>query len=262
MVSQLRSKLRYQFRPPVKPVRSKAWANTSKSSAVRKSPCGPSGKRSRMPPSLGPMTPIGMSFVRLDEVARDVPIEAAQRAADVAAEFGVGDAGLLKVEDVVKVALRRGAHHARVGRIGRRGKNGVLTPTTAATRCGASSAICQTTSPPQSWPTMAALLDAERVEQPGEVADEVMDAVLLDGGGRVGVAVAALVRRDGAEARIGQGAQLMAPRIPQLRKAVAQEHRKAAARLDDVHADAVGVDVLVGEVGHVRTLAACRTWHH
>ena len=67
---------------------------------------------------------------------------------------------------------------------------------------------------------------------------------------RVGLAVAALIGCDRAEAGVGERLQLVAPRVPELGKAVAEEHREAAAGFDDVHADAVGVDVLVGEFRH------------
>ena len=43
-----------------------------------------------------------------------------------------------------------------VGGIGPRGRNGTLMPTTPATRSGWSSACCQTTMEPQSWPTKIA----------------------------------------------------------------------------------------------------------
>jgi hypothetical protein len=42
----------------------------------------------------------------------------------------------------------------------------------------------------------------------------------------------------------------MAPRVPELRKAVAEDHWKALTRLDDMHPDAVGVDEFVGQFVH------------
>src|SRR5438093_1312432 len=77
-----------------------------------------------------------------------------------------------------------------------------------------------------------------------------MHGVGLDCRRRLGVTVTALIRRDGAKPGVGQSMQLVAPGIPDLRKSVTQQYRKTAARLDDMHLDAVGVDLPVSELGH------------
>jgi hypothetical protein len=79
-----------------------------------------------------------------------------------------------------------------------------------------------------------------------------VNRVLIDRLRRVGLPIAALIGGDGPEPGVRQCPQLMAPGVPDLREAVTEEHREAAAGFDDVHADAVGVDVVVDDVGHGR----------
>ena len=69
---------------------------------------------------------------------------------------------------------------------------------------------------------------AERVEQADHVADQVQERVLLDLLRRVGLAVAAHVGRDGVEAGLGQGAELVAPGVPGFGKAVAEDDERPA----------------------------------
>ncbi len=90
------------------------------------------------------------------------------------------------------------------------------------------------------------------VEETDDVSDEVELRVRLDRFGGVGLAVPSLVGRDDVVAGIGQRAELVAPRVPALGESVAQHDERAVgrARLGDVHADAVGVDEAVGDVGH------------
>ena len=71
--------------------------------------------------------------------------------------------------------------------------------------------------------------------------------VLVDVGGHVGGAVAALVGREHTVASLAERVELVSPRVPALREAVAEHDRRAVfgPALGDVHADAVGVDVAV-----------------
>lgn len=64
----------------------------------------------------------------------------------------------------------------------------------------------------------------QRIEESDEVADDVEGGVGRRRGRRVGVAVAAEVRCDGAVAEGGEGEKLVAPRIPKLREAVDEEY--------------------------------------
>ena len=73
-------------------------------------------------------------------------------------------------------------------------------------------------------------LDAEHVEQAGEVARQVVDVVGADRLGPIAAAVAALVGRDHAEARADERVELMPPRVRELREAVAQHDGGAAGR--------------------------------
>ena len=71
-------------------------------------------------------------------------------------------------------------------------------------------------------------------------------------GGHVGLPVAALVGRDRVVARLAEGDELMAPRVPALGEPVAQDDRTAVVgpRLGDVHGDAVGGDAPVPDAVH------------
>jgi hypothetical protein len=84
------------------------------------------------------------------------------------------------------------------------------------------------------------LLDAERVEQAGEIADQMVNRVCVHRLRSVGVAIAALVRRNGVKSGLRQRPQLMPPRVPELGEAVTEQYREALSRLRDVHGDAVG----------------------
>ena len=74
------------------------------------------------------------------------------------------------------------------------------------------------------------LLGTERIEQADHVADQVQQRVLVDRLRAVGLAVAAHVGRDGVVAGLRQRGELVAPGIPGLRKAVAQQHQRPVAR--------------------------------
>jgi hypothetical protein len=90
----------------------------------------------------------------------------------------------------------------------------------------------------------------EGIEEPYQIADQVEQAVALDLGGGVGLAVAAHVGRHRAEARVGQRAELMTPRIPGFREAVTQEHDRASALLGHVHANPIGLDDAMLDLAH------------
>ena len=96
-----------------------------------------------------------------------------------------------------------------------------------------------------------ALADLERVEHPDDIGDQVPHRECFDRLGTVGLSVAALVGSDRAKARGRERANLMAPRVPHLGKAVAHHDREAAPRLVQMHPDAVGVDELVLELAHL-----------
>jgi hypothetical protein len=81
-------------------------------------------------------------------------------------------------------------------------------------------------------------------------ADQLALRVRFDWRGRVGLAIAALVGHDRAEAGVSERLHLMAPRVPQLGKAVAKDHGKAGAGLRHVHPDAVGFDEAMLDFAH------------
>ena len=92
--------------------------------------------------------------------------------------------------------------------------------------------------------------EAEGVEHTNNVSDELMLGVRFDWLRGVGFAVTTLIRSNSAKPRIRQCLHLMAPGIPQFRKAVAHHNRVALPRFGDVHSDAVGVDLLMFEIAH------------
>ena len=94
------------------------------------------------------------------------------------------------------------------------------------------------------------LLLAERVAQAEHVADQVEDRVAVDLRRLVALPVAAHVGRDRVIARGGERGQLVAPRVPGLGPAVAQQHERAFARFGDVQLDSVGRDRAVADLGH------------
>ncbi len=94
------------------------------------------------------------------------------------------------------------------------------------------------------------LLGSQRIQQPDHVADQMQQRVPVDLRRLVGPPVAAQVGCDRTEPGCGEGRQLMAPRIPNLGKAVAQQDQRAFALLRDMHADAVGIDGAMPQLGH------------
>ena len=89
---------------------------------------------------------------------------------------------------------------------------------------------------------------AEGVEEADDIADQMEQRVVLDRLRHRGLTVAALVGRDGVIAGLRQRDQLMAPRIPGLGEAVAEDDQRPLARLGHVHAQAVGLDESVGDL--------------
>ena len=173
------------------------------------------------------------------EIAAGGEVEPPQRALDVLLQLGLGHAGLLEVLQVevgdaellqrrqeVDIARRRVGHaHAA-----HRGEE---------------------IGPPQrSMPgdrRAPVVTDdhglglAERLDQLDHVADQVEQRVGVDRLGRLGAAVAAHVGRDAAEAGGADRLELMPPRVPALRPAMAEQHQRAAAGLGVAHVDAVGL---------------------
>ncbi|MGY2934351.1 hypothetical protein ACVWZ6_003953 [Bradyrhizobium sp. GM6.1] len=86
------------------------------------------------------------------------------------------------------------------------------------------------------------LIDLKMVEQADQIAGQVLDVVVLDRLWPVGRAVAALVRRDHADAGLAQRLDLVAPGKCEFGPAMAQHHRRLVcnrARLVIAHADSV-----------------------
>jgi hypothetical protein len=98
------------------------------------------------------------------------------------------------------------------------------------------------------------LLDPEMIEQFDEIAGELFDVVGLHRLRSVGLAVAALVGRNHAQARLAEGLDLMTPGIGDLGPAVAEHDRRRIrlrAGLVISHPDAVHASVLKGRhFGH------------
>jgi len=82
----------------------------------------------------------------------------------------------------------------------------------------------------------------ERIEQTNHVTYKVEERKLVYGLGALSLTVTAHIRSDGMKACLGQCGELMAPRIPGFGKSVAHDHEPAAARLGNVHFNAVCTD--------------------
>ena len=133
--SQLRSMLRYQLMPPVKPVRSNA-SHEHAELRPRRAAAG------RSPSSLSTVsTMFGIAAAQV-EVARassgtPLRISCAKTRRTSRASRTSASPRRLEVHDVV-VRRRIAARNIATGGIGARGRNGVLTPITPATRSGCS----------------------------------------------------------------------------------------------------------------------------
>jgi hypothetical protein len=88
---------------------------------------------------------------------------------------------------------------------------------------------------------------AKRLHQPDKVGHQIDDVIGFDFVRRVGVAVPALVWRHDAEAGSREDWDLVAPAIPGFGPSMAEEHERAIALFDIVHADPVGMGVTVAE---------------
>jgi hypothetical protein len=99
-------------------------------------------------------------------------------------------------------------------------------------------------------------LDGERVEQPDQIARQVVDVVGGDVSRSVAAAVAALVWHEDAEAGGHEGRHLEAPGVRELRKAVTEDDGGTAALVAHREADAVRRDEAVRESRHGRALLA------
>src|SRR3546814_19483470 len=88
------------------------------------------------------------------------------------------------------------------------------------------------------------------VGQAEEVVGEVVDVVVGDRLGPVGLAVAALIGADHLVPGVGQGGHLVAPRVRELRAAVGEDDGEPVSGLADVRLDPVGDDAsLTGRRG-------------
>ena len=93
-------------------------------------------------------------------------------------------------------------------------------------------------------------LFAQLVEQPHQVAGEMLDVIVLDRSGTARAPVAALIRRDHPAARGRERGDLMTPRVRKLGKTVCQNHGCAGTRFDDVQVDTIRTDRSFVDVGH------------
>ena len=105
-------------------------------------------------------------------------------------------------------------------------------------------------SPPSRARRRQRLVVAVVVEQAAQVARQLVRPVVGDLGRAGAAAVAPQVRRDGAVAGVGQRAELVAPGVPQLGEAVAEDDGRPVGRPGhgNMQLDPVGRDLLVGEL--------------
>ncbi len=89
----------------------------------------------------------------------------------------------------------------------------------------------------------------ERVDEPYDIVRQRHHVIGVDRLRFVTFSVAAHVRRDHPEPRLGDGPDLVAPRIPQLRKAVHQDDERSLTLDGGAHRDAVRVESLECEGG-------------
>src|SRR5215472_6419125 len=92
---------------------------------------------------------------------------------------------------------------------------------------------------PQQWHDLFHIGDLRAAYQ---IADRVKDRVLIDRLGPVALAVAEHVRGNDMEARLSQRVDLAAPGVRDFREAVAEQNKRALTLLDDIQADAIGLD--------------------
>ena len=154
----------------------------------------------------------------------------------------VGDAGLLEVNDV-HVLAEHGAHgHDGIDR--RALKKWRVDADDAGATVGVIDRHLPDDEPAPIVADEHGLLVTERIEEAREIAGQMRHVVGLDFGRARRAAIAALIGRDDVETCFGQGRNLEAPGIGELRKAVTENDRQAVlrSRLVDGHVDAVGLD--------------------
>ena len=91
---------------------------------------------------------------------------------------------------------------------------------------------------------------AQRVEQAEHIVRDIIGVIDCGVARPVGAAIAALVDCYSMPARSGQCGDLMAPTVPQAGEPMDHNDQWAAARLGDMHADAVGLHLAVGNFAH------------
>jgi hypothetical protein len=170
-----------------------------------------------------------------------------QRPADVARERRVGRAGLLEPDDV-EVVTERFAQQPR-RRSGRARQEGHAHVHHGGDPIGSRERELPHHDCAPVVPDEGSLLFAQVIEQANHVLAHGRNVIGLDGCGDGAPAVAAHVRRDGSVARIGKRGQLVAPRVPELGKAVAEDHRPSLADLRHVELDAVRRHLPVADGG-------------
>src|SRR5260370_27725988 len=83
---------------------------------------------------------------------------------------------------------------------------------------------------------------AERIKESHHSADEMKQGVLVDRCRSVGSTVTSHIGRDGVESGCRQRRELVTPRVPALRKAVAQDDERPFPLFGKVEVDAVRLD--------------------
>src|SRR5258707_10629167 len=158
----------------------------------------------------------------------------------VALQFGLGLARLLKIQLVEHCILAARHDRGWCDRSARPERD-------AQTNHRAKAIRSQQGGMPCHWraPIVAGdhrLSGAERIKESHHVTDEMQQGVLVDRLRSVGPTVTAHVGSDGVESGCRQRRELVAPRIPALRKAVAQDDERPFPLLSKVEVDAVRLD--------------------
>lgn len=94
------------------------------------------------------------------------------------------------------------------------------------------------------------LLSSQRIEQSHHVADRMEEHVSIDLWRLVGSTIAAHVGRHRVEPGLREGAELMAPGVPALRKSMTEDDQRACALLGHVHPDAVRLNRAMLDLRH------------
>jgi len=82
---------------------------------------------------------------------------------------------------------------------------------------------------------------AQSVDQPDQIARQLEDVVGLDLFGSISLPVTAHVGCDRTESCVAERSKLMTPRIPGLRKSMAENDQRSRATFHVMHANAVGL---------------------